>query len=76
MLKKIDFANKIDIFDTDNDFKNYNKNFKNKSQIDFLSISDGCNWNCSYCNIKKIKGSTKSKSIPNILQEIEAKYNK
>ena len=65
---------KINVFDLDNSFKNYNKNYRNKSIIDFIHISDGCNWNCSYCNIKKIKWNTKSRNIELILSEILDKY--
>lgn len=37
----------------------------------FVMISQGCNNNCSYCNIKLVKGSVRSNSIAEIINNIQ-----
>ena len=38
----------------------------------YLKISDGCNNNCSYCNIPKIRGKFTSYKIENLVSEVKA----
>ena len=38
----------------------------------YVKISDGCNNRCSYCAIPLIRGSLKSRAIPDILEECKA----
>ena len=42
----------------------------NTNQFNRVLISNGCNHNCTFCNIKKAKGNTKSIPINDILQNI------
>ena len=76
-LKKVEsysFKNKISILDTDNDFKQYGEllgNFESKS---FIEISTWCEFNCSYCNIKKIKWATKSLAIQDIMDQVKEDF--
>lgn len=50
-----------------------NNNFKEKDLLltPFVAISKGCYGNCSFCSIKSVKGSHKSRSIEDILIDIE-----
>jgi len=65
-------ASKINLLDTWNHVwntwysleDNFNKKF-------FIEISIWCQLNCSYCNIKKVKGNTKSLKKEDIINEIE-----
>ncbi|MDD2907734.1 MAG: radical SAM protein [Candidatus Gracilibacteria bacterium] len=66
---------KIDILDTDNSFKKYESELSNFDKIAFIEISDGCQLNCSYCNIKKIKGNTVSQTKENIINQIIQEVN-
>lgn len=49
---------------------NYQNLFKNFHDFIFVEISTWCNFNCSYCNIKKIKWKTKSIAINEIISMI------
>lgn len=40
------------------------------NQFNRVLISNGCNHNCTFCNIKKAKGNTKSIPIKDVLQNI------
>lgn len=42
---------------------------------DFVEISKGCTGKCNYCSIKKAKGNLESRSIPEILNDIERMYS-
>ena len=46
----------------------------NKNKV-YVEIAQGCLNNCSYCIIKKAKGSIKSRSIDRILEDIEKVYD-
>lgn len=46
--------------------------FKNNNDfLPFVQISKGCYGNCTFCSIKKVKGNHKSRSIEEILSDIE-----
>lgn len=62
---------KINILDTDNSFKKYDSELANFEKIAFIEISDWCSLNCSYCNIKKIKGDTKSLKLEEVIEQIK-----
>lgn len=56
---------------------NYNIDFKGSrilttpSYKAYVKISEGCNNNCSYCIIPKLRGKYRSRSIENILNEVK-----
>lgn len=78
-ISKIDALNykdKITILETDNSFKNYSTTLGDFDKIAFISISDWCSLNCSYCNIKKIKWNTISSSLDDILEQIKIELKK
>jgi tRNA A37 methylthiotransferase MiaB len=56
-----------------NDFKKFkNANLRhNVNDKCFIRTSYGCNNNCSYCNINKAIGKTKSRPIQNIVEEYQ-----
>lgn len=70
-IDSINFKNKLTILDTDSSLKNYSYTLTDFEKISFVSISDGCSLNCSYCNIKKIKWDTISSKEEDILNEIK-----
>ena len=45
------------------------------SKKNFVEISRGCSGNCSYCTIKKTKGNICSRSIDEIMSDIEKNYD-
>ena len=45
------------------------------SHYAYLRISDGCDNNCSYCAIPKIRGRLRSKSIPELINEASQLVN-
>lgn len=47
------------------------KNFDAHTRA-FVKVQDGCNSFCSYCIIPYVRGRSRSRSIPDILKEIEA----
>lgn len=55
-------------------FQNTNIDIFTKMHI--IEVSTWCQFNCSYCNIKKIKGNTKSLPLEEILIEIETEIKK
>lgn len=38
----------------------------------FVHVARGCGGNCTYCAVKFVKGDTKSKTIPQVVDEIKA----
>ncbi len=42
--------------------------FKNHSRA-FLKIQDGCNYNCSYCKVRLVRGTSRSRQLSEIKQE-------
>jgi threonylcarbamoyladenosine tRNA methylthiotransferase MtaB len=38
----------------------------------FLKVQDGCNYNCSFCTIPMARGASRSDSIKNVLENIDA----
>jgi len=44
---------------------------KNKKTAFYLRISNGCNFNCSYCGIKKAVGKLKSKPLKTCVNELK-----
>ena len=42
----------------------------------YVLIAQGCQNRCSYCNIKHVKGSTKSRPIPEIQREIDTQLQR
>ncbi len=36
----------------------------------FLKIQDGCDYNCSYCTIPKVRGASRSPSIPFLINQV------
>ena len=38
----------------------------------FLKVQDGCDYNCSFCTIPMARGKSRSDSIDNVLQNVEA----
>ncbi|MDD2907735.1 MAG: radical SAM protein [Candidatus Gracilibacteria bacterium] len=64
--------NKINLLSTGNHFKGGGYSLENNfDKKFFIEISVGCQLNCSYCNIKKVKGNTKSLKKEDIINEIE-----
>lgn len=58
--------------------KSYNKEVENQRSITtpkhyaYLKISEGCNRTCSYCSIPIMTGKHKSRSIEDIVEEVES----
>lgn len=58
--------------------KSYNKEVENQRSITtpehyaYLKISEGCNRTCSYCSIPIMTGKHKSRSIVDIVEEVES----
>lgn len=57
-------------------FLNHKLNFKErvvstKFPLSYIRISDGCDNKCSYCAIPMIRGSFKSRTMEDILEEVE-----
>jgi ribosomal protein S12 methylthiotransferase len=46
-------------------------NRKIESFVQYVKISEGCNNNCTYCIIPKLRGKNRSRRIEDILSEIE-----
>jgi len=46
------------------------KNFDARTRA-FVKVQDGCNSFCTYCVIPYVRGRSRSRSIPDILQEVE-----
>ncbi|MFH1577447.1 MAG: tRNA (N(6)-L-threonylcarbamoyladenosine(37)-C(2))-methylthiotransferase MtaB [Candidatus Omnitrophota bacterium] len=44
--------------------------FKNHSRA-FLKIQDGCNYSCSYCKVRLVRGKSRSRSLSEIRQEAQ-----
>lgn len=44
--------------------------FKNHNRA-FIKVQDGCNHRCSYCKVSLVRGSSRSRSTSEILQEIK-----
>lgn len=58
--------------------KSYNKEVENQRTITtpghyaYLKISEGCNRTCSYCSIPIMTGKHKSRSIEDVVEEVES----
>lgn len=74
-VDKLNFPNKLSIIDTDNLYKNYKLTLRDFNNSSFITISEWCSLNCSYCNIKKIKWETLSRKEKDILEEIALEIN-
>ena len=62
----------IEIAEPDFDYDNYvaETTISNQKSA-YVKIAEGCNNNCSYCLIPKLRGDLKSRSIEQILTEVE-----
>jgi threonylcarbamoyladenosine tRNA methylthiotransferase MtaB len=43
--------------------------FKNHARA-FLKVQDGCNYNCSYCKVRIVRGKSRSRALEEIKQEV------
>lgn len=61
------------VIKTDNLNSDYIEGIKKKdvSVTEYVKISEGCNNNCSYCIIPKLRGINRSRKIEDIYKEIE-----
>jgi threonylcarbamoyladenosine tRNA methylthiotransferase MtaB len=50
------------------------KNFDSHTRA-FVKVQDGCNSFCTYCIIPYVRGRSKSRSIPDIIREVEGLIN-
>lgn len=55
-------------------YKSFNGLTTQENKI-FIEISRGCNYNCSYCAIKKAKGKSISIKVENIIDNLRKNYN-
>lgn len=56
------------------DFNKYTQDINYKSDVqvtEYVRIAEGCNNNCSYCIIPKLRGRNKSRPIKDIVKEVE-----
>ena len=42
----------------------------------FIKVQDGCDYRCSYCKVRVVRGPSKSRVLPDILKEAEALIKK
>jgi ribosomal protein S12 methylthiotransferase len=73
VIKEV-FEGKRGIVRTDN--LNYNLDYEDRiittpSHYAYLKIAEGCNNNCSYCIIPKLRGNFRSRKIESILKEAQ-----
>ncbi|MDI6601778.1 MAG: 30S ribosomal protein S12 methylthiotransferase RimO [Thermoanaerobacteraceae bacterium] len=70
-IKSIHDSTKLfDIKEVEN-IKEYPRILSTPSYMAYVKISEGCNNNCSFCTIPSIKGRYKSRTIENIVKEVD-----
>ncbi len=57
------------IFNTKISYNDATRNLLTLPHYAYLKISEGCNYNCSYCTIPSIRGRLKSKPMPELIEE-------
>jgi len=75
-IDSLNYKNKLTILDIANELNNYKWEFPSFEKKAFIEISSWCQFNCSYCNIKKIKWDTNSIQISEIINWIKNELKK
>ncbi len=72
-LENILENNKVIKADNINDtyLEGYKKAKENILKTEYVKISEGCNNNCTYCIIPKLRGRNRSRNIENIVEEVK-----
>lgn len=71
IIKEALKGNRISKIDNINDKYIEGLKKKNVNVTEYVKISEGCNNNCTYCIIPKLRGKNRSRSIEDIYDEIE-----
>ncbi len=73
-LEKIDFHNMVIKVKPAKYLKKYDNVLKNRSSNlhtrEWLKIQDGCNRFCTYCKVPYVRGSARSRTVEDVLEEV------
>ncbi len=80
IIKNLEKDNKSDYEVSENPEYNYPETIERRQitvgASSYIKIADGCDFNCGYCIIPKLRGKYKSRKIENILKEAQDLVNK
>jgi SSU ribosomal protein S12P methylthiotransferase (EC 2.-.-.-) len=71
VLSNLNSNKKNVLVDNINNLYPENINREVESFVQYVKISEGCNNNCTYCIIPKLRGKNRSRRIEDILEEIK-----
>lgn len=74
-IKSLNGSKRLLNIEKDKYVKEYPRILSTPSYMAYVKISEGCDNNCSFCTIPSIKGRYKSRSIDNIIREVNALSN-